>query len=185
MFIPGTLVALLTFPGVMCHEYAHAIACRRRKIPIYEVCYFQLGTPSGYVRHREAERHRDAFWITTAPFFINSLLAIVIVFAWFGISGIVGAGTDSILSIITVWLAFSIGMHALPSKGDAMNLWRLTKREWKTSVLAIFSIPVVVFLYISHYLQYLWFDVLFAILLIALGVTAVNFMSTGLALLPL
>jgi len=51
MFIPGKVVSLLTFPGVIVHELAHKIFCEMAGVQVYEVCYFRFGNPAGYVKH--------------------------------------------------------------------------------------------------------------------------------------
>ena len=51
MIIPGFLISLVTFPGVIVHELAHVVFCRLTKTPILSVCYFRLGNPAGYVIH--------------------------------------------------------------------------------------------------------------------------------------
>jgi MFS-type transporter involved in bile tolerance (Atg22 family) len=41
-FIPGPLIALATFPGVIVHELAHQLFCRWFRIPVLTVCYFLI-----------------------------------------------------------------------------------------------------------------------------------------------
>lgn len=73
--IPGWFVALLTFPGVILHEWAHKSFCDYFRIPVFEVCYFRFGQrESGYVKHGEPKSFSQAFWISTAPLIINSLM---------------------------------------------------------------------------------------------------------------
>lgn len=40
LFIPGVIISIITFPGVIVHELAHQIFCYLMKIPVYEVKYF-------------------------------------------------------------------------------------------------------------------------------------------------
>ena len=51
MIIPGFVISIATFPGVIVHEFAHQLFCRLAKVAIFEVCYFRIGNPSGYVTH--------------------------------------------------------------------------------------------------------------------------------------
>jgi hypothetical protein len=46
-FIPGQLISLLSFPGIIVHEFAHLIFCRLRKVAILDVCYFRFDNPAG------------------------------------------------------------------------------------------------------------------------------------------
>ena len=39
--IPGFIISLVTFPGVIVHELAHQIFCMLMKVPVYDVKYFQ------------------------------------------------------------------------------------------------------------------------------------------------
>lgn len=77
-FIPGALIAILTFPGIIVHEFAHKSFCQRVGVPVYEVCYFRCGNPAGYVKHGPVQRYSQAFLIGVAPFIVNSLLAFII-----------------------------------------------------------------------------------------------------------
>ena len=42
MIIPGFIISILTFPGVIVHELAHQICCYICGIKVYEVKYFQF-----------------------------------------------------------------------------------------------------------------------------------------------
>ena len=41
MIIPGPIIALLTFPGVIVHEFAHKLFCDIFNVPVYYVNYFK------------------------------------------------------------------------------------------------------------------------------------------------
>ena len=80
MSIPGELIALATFPGVVIHELAHQLFCRLSRVAIFDVCYFRCENPVGYVRHevpRTALHHAS---IALGPFMINSVLGAAIAF---------------------------------------------------------------------------------------------------------
>ncbi len=49
MIIPGVLISLVTFPGVVIHELAHQLFCMLCGLKVYEVKYFQINNPNGYV----------------------------------------------------------------------------------------------------------------------------------------
>jgi hypothetical protein len=44
--IPGQLIALLTFPGVIVHELGHQLMCRFLRVAVLDVCYFRVGRPA-------------------------------------------------------------------------------------------------------------------------------------------
>lgn len=171
LFIPGFVVSLLSFPGVISHEYAHKLACEWRNIRVYDVVYFQLGSPAGFVRHQEPERQANAFWITTAPFFVNSLIALNLglLIGTFYPDYTPRSGIPAYILLFLSWLAVSVGMHAFPSPSDARTLWRLTKRNWRSSVLGFLSVPVVFVIYVSHFLSYLWLDIIYGLAIVFLG----------------
>lgn len=164
----GFLIPILTFPGVIVHEYAHYKMCHWREVPVHEVVFFQLGNPAGYVVHGEPDRYADALAISGAPFLINSALAIVLFIASFGTVMVV-AGDGGIASIFTgllTWLGISVGMHAIPSSGDAASLWTLAKRHWRDSVLGLLGFPIAALIYVANLLNFLWFDLIYAALLL-------------------
>lgn len=159
-FIPGRLIAALTFPGVIIHEMAHMFFCKLNGIPVLDVCFFQFENPSGYVIHEEAKKFNASFWVSVGPFFINSLLCIVICFpAYLPIEYF---GVDNTLSYFLLWLGISIGMHAFPSTQDAKNLLVYAKKEVSTfNLLAMISFPLVLLIYIANLLSIFWFDYLY------------------------
>lgn len=51
IIIPGWLITLVTSPGVILHEYAHKHVAMAVGLQLYEVVYFRIGNPAGYVLH--------------------------------------------------------------------------------------------------------------------------------------
>ena len=49
MIIPGFVISIITFPGVIVHELAHQLFCRWCKVPVYEVKYFQCKNPLYFI----------------------------------------------------------------------------------------------------------------------------------------
>ena len=56
------------------HEAAHMLACRLRKVAVFDVCFFRFGNPAGYVIHEPTENFTSVFLIAVGPFLLNSLL---------------------------------------------------------------------------------------------------------------
>ncbi len=172
--IVGFFVQLLTFPGVVIHEYAHEKACAYVGVPVGEVVYFQLGSPAGYVQHLEPERYRDSFVISVAPFFINTIIAFGL-FLGLAIMTVAGggAGVDpsaaGLPGLVVLWLGISIGMHSFPSTGDANTLWNRSRAEWREAPIVLAGIPIVVVIYVGNLLSRLWADLLYAIGLLLLA----------------
>ena len=160
LLIPGWLIAILTFPGVMIHELAHMLACKLAHLKVLKVCYFQLENPAGYVIHEQAGTWGQAFLVATAPFIFNTLAAITI----FSIATLISTGT---VVVVLFWLGISIGAHSFPSNEDSNILWGYSKIFWKQNILAILGFPLVILIKIANVLSFFWFDFIYAFLLAA------------------
>jgi hypothetical protein len=158
--IPGFIIAILTFPGVIVHESAHMLFCKIRGVPILDVCFFRFGNPVGYVVHGKVDDFTTSFLVAVGPFIINSLLCFFICLPAFVPVRIFGL-TDP-LSYFLLWLGISIGMHAFPSMQDASNLWVQAKQAVRSfNLLAILSFPLVVAIYIANILTFFWLDYIY------------------------
>ncbi|HEY9733815.1 MAG TPA: hypothetical protein V6C89_18025 [Drouetiella sp.] len=165
-FIPGFLIAWLTFPGVICHEFAHRLFCDLAKVPVYKVVYFQLSNPSGYVIHGKVPDLKSAFLISVGPFFVNTILCSLISFSaaipFFLLGDYKSTGAFGMLQI---WLAISIGMHAFPSKQDLDNfLQKVVTEKNKFSPLSIASRFMSVSFFLARLASFFWFDAIYAII---------------------
>jgi hypothetical protein len=170
--MPGIIVTLLTFPGVIVHEYAHYKMCEWKEIDVQEVVFFQIGSPAGYVLHEEPSEYADALAISGAPFLLNTGLAVGLFLLYGGIAFATGSsdGTGGILGIVLLWLGVSIGMHAIPSSGDAKVLWMQAKKHWRASLLGLLGFPIAALIYVANLLSFLWFDLVYAVLLFFLSI---------------
>ena len=157
----GWLIALITFPGIILHEWAHKFFCDRTKIPVYKTCYFRLGNPAGYVIHGQVDNYGKAFLISTAPFLVNTTIAVILFF----IAVIIPLG---LIAYILYWLGLSIAMHSFPSSQDADNLWDYSKKSWRRNPLVLLSFPVVGLIKLARLLSAIWFDLVYAIALLLL-----------------
>jgi len=166
IIIPGWLVALVTFPGVIVHEAAHMLFCRLRGVVVLDVCFFRVGNPAGYVVHEEIHDFNTSFLVCVGPLLVNSVLCVVLCFP----SLVPMRVFDHVdpLSLAMMWLGISIGMHAFPSTQDAQGLWtQARKAAGRLNPLALISFPLVVLIYIANILSVIWFDYLYGL---ALGV---------------
>ena len=161
VIIPGFIISLLTFPGVIIHELSHFIFCRLRKIPVFEVKYLQLDmSVMGYVIHAEPEDFKSVFLISAGPLIFNTLLCLIICLPA-SIPYII-FNDRSIATYFFLWLGVSIGMHAFPSSQDAMNLWERAKNKNNSkNPFAILSIPFVLLIRLANILSFFWFDVFY------------------------
>jgi hypothetical protein len=159
--IPGWIISILTFPGVIAHEIGHMFFCKRFNVKIHKVCYFRFGNPAGYVIHDDPQNFKQSFFIDIGPFIVSNAFAIVaFVFA--------ASFMDSVenLGLFFGWLGVSFAMNSFPSKGDAKALWAVTKKHSeKDGFLKLIGYPFAVIIYIANLLSFIWFDLIWAILL--------------------
>jgi hypothetical protein len=157
MFIPGVLISVATFPGVIVHEAAHFLFCRLRRVPVFEVCFFRFGNPVGYVAHAEIANFNTAFLVTVGPFMINSVMCVLICLP--ALIPVRVFGVTNSISGVVLWLGVSIGMHAFPSTGDARALLHYARKAaGLRNPLALLSFPLVVLMYLANMLSVVWAD---------------------------
>ncbi len=130
MFIPGLLISAITFPGIIVHELGHELACKLTKTPVYDVCYFRFGNPSGYVVHEPNPNLHKNMFISLGPFFLNTILGILLTLP---VSiNIITLENSDVFDLILFWLGLSVLMHAFPSSGDAKNMFKRLKQNKRT-----------------------------------------------------
>jgi hypothetical protein len=154
------LAGVFTIPGVVIHEWTHAVACRLCGVRITEVCYFQLGSPPGYVRHERPDRLSQQLLVSLAPLLGSLLLGTAALLAVavsvrtdsVSLSGLLAwpPATRVVLLVVAGWLGVAAAYRGLPSEVDADAIWTATKRGlWHP--LAILSVPLVVPLVLALY----------------------------------
>ena len=160
-FIPGEIIAILTFPGIIVHEMAHLLFCRLRKVAVFDAVYFRVGNPAGYVIHERTDNFTSTFLVSMGPFFINTVLCLLICLPAY--MPMKFFNLDHPLSYLLMWLGISIGMHAIPSSQDADNVYEQAKEKIKTgNILAIVSFPIVGLVYVFNALRIIWSDAIYA-----------------------
>lgn len=162
MIVPGFIIAIVTFPGVIVHEFGHMLFCKLRGVAVLDYCFLRFGNPAGYVVHEIPKDFTTTFLISVGPFIANSVLCFVIClpavlpFQFFGIKDPV--------SYVVLWLGISIGMHAFPSPQDAQGLWQHAKVAAKQgNILAMLSFPLVGLIYVGHIASMFWADYLYGL----------------------
>jgi hypothetical protein len=167
-FIPGFVIAALTFPGVIVHEAGHLFFCHLFKLRVYGVCFFQFGNPAGYVIHEKTENFTALFFVSMGPFFANTLLCVIFCSAAF--LPVWELKVDDPLAYFFYWFGLSIGMHAFPSTTDLSNMWELAKVKAKHgNILAILSLPLGAILVVLNYARFVWADLGYGIAVGILG----------------
>jgi hypothetical protein len=175
--IPGFLVAIVTFPGVIVHEAAHMFFCKLRHVAVLDMCFFRIGNPAGYIIHEEIVDFTTAFLVCVGPLLVNSLLCVIICFPAF--MPISVFHVEHLLSYFLLWLGVSIGMHAFPSNQDAQNLLAHAKKAARSfNPLALVSFPLVLLILLANVLSVVWFDYFYGAAL-GLGLPDLIFKALG------
>lgn len=165
MFIPGWIISIVTFPGIIVHEIAHQLFCRRFRVAVLDVCYFRFGNPVGFVVHETPKEPSQHLWIAVGPFLINSVLGALIALP--GIIPVIEFEAGTPLDYFLVWLGLSIAMHAFPSTGDAKGIWSALwskKTPVKASpLLRLVGTPIVIFIYAGAIGSIVWLDAIYGV----------------------
>ncbi len=159
MIVPGFLISILTFPGVIVHELAHALFCRLTGTRVHRICYFRIGNPAGYVIHDIPTSVWKHILIGVGPLFVNTLLGSIL--------GVVAAlahvNVDklTILSGIFLWLAVSIAMHSFPSTGDARSIWKSVWSKRSPVTAKLIGTPLVAIIFLGALGSIFWLDAIY------------------------
>jgi len=154
--------SLLTSPGVMMHELSHLFFCVMARVKVWKVRLFRFGNPAGYVVHDEPKSFIQSFLITFGPLIINSSITIFL-FSQFK------EPYYNWQSLVSLWLGFAIGMHAIPSTGDAKSLFQAANHRFWRNPFVLLGYPFVLILYILNLFKRLHIDFVFVGLLFWLG----------------
>jgi len=162
MFIPGWLIALITFPGVVTHEIAHRFFCDLAKVPVYEVRYFGFGDPPAYVIHGPVKELKKAFLISIGPLIINTILCMLLTFTAALSIFVLKETNYGFAFALLIWIGISIGMHAFPSNADAESFVQQVKEAKRNGFLLVISKIFAVLIKIANALRFIWFDAIYA-----------------------
>lgn len=163
------ILSYVTFPGVIMHELAHALACRWMGIRVIKTCYLRFGNPMGYVLHERPDYAIQHILVAVAPFFISTLSAVsVSVMACAISAGSIAPEQHERIMYGAMWLGFSFALHAFPSSGDADALWDDVLGSSVGFLAKLLLIPVVALIRLTGLGARYWLDVLFAAIVVAL-----------------
>lgn len=170
--IPGFIISIITFPGVIVHELAHQICCRLCRVPVYEVKYFRLKNPCGYVIHEAVTNPWKNLCMALGPFFFNTIIGMLITFTpafclW-GDGEMIYRNNILMqtLNLLLYWLGLSILMHAFPSTGDAKALIQSVLKNKEVGIGAkIITAPFIGLIYLGAIGSVLWLDLVYGIVM--------------------
>lgn len=162
--IPGQIISIVTFPGVAVHELAHQICCRICKIPVYDVKYFRIGNPCGYVVHEPTDNPWKNLLTGVGPFLFNTIIGMLVTLpAYVRVLGL-SSETTNFFYLILYWLGISILMHSFPSTGDAKSLITSVLKNENVNILAkIVTAPVIGLIYLGAIGSVFWLDLIYAV----------------------
>ena len=168
-FIPGIIITVLTFPGVIVHELAHQLFCRICRVSVFDVCYFKLANPCGYVVHEIPKNSFQQILIGIGPFFVNTILgALIALPAVIPILNFNAQfGEKQLLYYFLIWVGVSIAMHSFPSTGDAKGIWKEVRSNQTSILTKIIGAPIVLFIYIGAIGSAFWLDLAYGIAVVA------------------
>jgi hypothetical protein len=176
MFIPGILITIATFPGVIVHELAHQLFCRLYKVPVFKVVYFQAANPAGYVLHEAPDNKFHSLMISIGPFFVNTILGALIALP--ASLPVMEFNTAGPVDYLLMYLGVSIAMHAFPSTGDAQAIWTSIKETGTPVWVKILAYPIVGLIYLGSLGSFFWLDLLYGIgIAIGLPHLIINWLS--------
>lgn len=158
--ISGRIITTLTAPGVVVHELAHKFFCDLFNVTVYEIRYFQQGSPAGYVIHEPARNISQSFFISFGPFIINSLLCMLLTLPFALCYTELQVPSHPVYWLLE-WIGLSAGLHAFPSRQDAdIFMQDVQKFGGKHNIF----LPIVGLLrFCSSLSEYTWFDLMYAI----------------------
>ena len=162
-FLPGWIISIFTFPGVIVHEISHRFFADLAGVPVYNVCYFRLGNPAGYVVHGDTEKLMQSFLISTGPLLVNTILCAIIGSSAVYPILVLDVNDVSPIFGVLVWLSVSIGMHAFPSNQDMLSFVDVVNKTYRKSFL-YFSAKILTMIFkLVNALRFFWIDLLYAI----------------------
>lgn len=173
LIIPGVLIGLLAFPGIILHEYAHKLGCNLVGIEVYECHYFRFKNPMGYILHEHPSQLYQSVVITLAP--------LIICYGGAAILALVAFSFGNAITWVLAWLSISLAINGSPSDDDLNTLWLHTSGfsgaiETEVGIVTLYEqhslfargalYPIMIILKIINALKVLWIDVVIGILIL-------------------
>jgi len=137
--------------------------CRLTGTPVLKVCYFRVGTPSGFVIHDQPASGWKHFLISVAPFLINTIVGFLIALPTS--LALMGKAEMGPLDMLLGWLGLSVAMHAFPSTGDASSMWQALRVPGASWLLRLIGYPVIAIIYLGAVLSVVWLDVIYGVII--------------------
>jgi len=159
--IPGFIISIITFPGVIAHEFAHKLFCRLTGTKVIEVCYFRFGNPAGYVVHEPASTVWKHIAIGIGPFAVNTVIGFFI--GLVASTNVLHVERLEVVGAFLTWLGVSIAMHSFPSTGDAKGIWRAVWQKGSPVTARLVGTPLVVIIFLGAIGSVFWLDLVYGV----------------------
>ncbi|MGE5403486.1 MAG: DUF3267 domain-containing protein [Candidatus Saccharibacteria bacterium] len=166
MIIPGSIISLFTFPGVIVHEIAHQLFCRLCGLTVFEVCYFRFGTPAGYIVHEKPKTTYQSLIVGMGPMILNTLIGIFLAVP--AVYRYTNLNTITVLDVFLMWLAASVAMHSFPSIGDTKEIREAINDPMAPNSVKAIGKPLVGTLYLLAIGSFFWLDLIYGVLVVTL-----------------
>ena len=169
------LRSIFYMPGVVTHELSHHIFCVIFNVKVIKVCYYNFKDSSGFVLHESPKHLYQDILIAVAPFFLNTFLGGLVAYPTIinklPTLGLLTLNWRDILSMI---ISISIGMQAIPSKGDALSMWNFVGESDTNFLLKVTAkliiAPLVLMVLLLNFLSsFLKIDLFYGICVCFLG----------------
>ena len=169
------LRSIFYLPGVVIHELSHHLFCIILKVKVIKVCYYNFRDSSGYVLHEQPKSLYQNVLISTAPFFLNSFIGILIAYPTI-VNKLSTLDLESLnyQDFFRLIISISIGMNSIPSKGDGLNIWRYVSDSGMNFLLRLFAqiiiTPLVTIIYLINFSSsYIKIDLLYGLCVCFIG----------------
>ena len=131
-------------------------------VRVIKVCYLRLGNPLGYVLHERPASALQHIVIATAPLFVSTILSLIISCAAGVFTTSHAVDYHDAILVLSLWLSFSVALHAFPSGGDADALWSDVESPNVSLAAKLLLVPVVGLIRLAGFGRRFRFDVFFA-----------------------
>jgi hypothetical protein len=171
-FIPGPIIAVATFPGIVMAVAARKFMCDLIGIAVYETVYSK-----GIIIHEVIIRPAKALLVALAPLIISTFLCAILLFP-FSFSILLGSDPGGLTEIVLAWIGISIGVHALPAYATVK--WYLDKlpEQSRRGLTYHFLWVMAAIMAIVGVLKRIWFDFFYAIGVGLIGPLLVTWLYT-------
>jgi hypothetical protein len=108
---------------------------------------------------------RQSLWIGLGPFFVNSLLGALVAFPT--VLPALEFRVSTVQGYVLVWLGISIAAHALPSRENAVILWRTIWSRQSSLLTRALTTPAVGLMLIASAGRIIGLDLLYGVAMVA------------------